>query len=302
MPTNKEIPKEYRKRINEVTNFIINNLNDDLSLEKLGTIANYSPFHFQKLFKQVTGESPKQYIIRMRLETSAHSLIMHYHKSITEVAIENGFSSPAIFARAFKNYFGISAEELRNMPVEQRLNSFKKGDQRKQLLETDLNFKNIRQADEMTVESLNITVKKTESINGIFVSTDLQDSATIHAAFKALIRSADIYDLLTLRSKFIGIIYPHQGIYKAFISVEPHQQIPSNLSVMQIHAGKFGSYRIKGDLLFAFATFKVFAKVWLPESGYRMSDICGYEIFSENPLTKSYSDIEREILIAVEPE
>jgi len=299
---NKEIPKEYRKRINEVTNFIIRNLNDDLSLEKLGAIANYSPFHFQKLFKQVTGESPKQYIIRMRLETSAHSLIMHYHKSITEVAIENGFSSPATFARAFKNYFGISAEELRNMPVEQRLNSFKKGDQRKQLLETDLNFKNIRPEDEMTVESLNITVKKTESISGIFVSTDLQDSATIYAAFKALIRSVDIYGLLTVRSKFIGIIHPHQGIYKAFVSVEPHQQIPSNLSVMQIHAGKFGSYRIKGDLPFAFATFKVFAKVWLPESGYRMPDICGYEIFSETPLTKSYNDIEREILIAVEPE
>ena len=298
----KNIPKEYSRSINDAINFILNNLNEELSLKKLAKVANYSPFHFQKIFKRTTGESPKHFITRMRLETAAHLLVMHHYKSISEVSIDTGFSSPSTFSRAFKNYFGISAEALRSMPMEKRMNSFKRGDQRKQLLETDLNFKNIRPGDEMTPESLNISIKKTESLSGIFVSTDLQDATTIRAAFKALIQSADIYDLITPRSKFIGIIYPHQGIYKAFVSVQPHKQIPSNLSVMQIHAGKFGSYKIKGDLLFAFATFKVFAKVWLPESGYRMPDICGYEIFSENPLTKSYNDIQREILIAVEPE
>jgi DNA gyrase inhibitor GyrI len=154
----------------------------------------------------------------------------------------------------------------------------------------------------MTPESLKIMVKKTGSVKGIFVSTDLQDVATICAAFKTIIQSADIYDLLTPRSKFIGIIYPHQNLYKAVVSVEPYQQIPSNFSVMDIRGGKFGTYKIRGDLTYAFASFKVFAKVWLAGSGYRMTDICGYEIFSENPLTKSYSEIEREILIAIEPE
>ncbi len=297
----KNIPKEYSRSINAAIDFILNNLNEELSLKKLAKVANYSPFHFQKIFKRTTGESPKHFITRMRLETAAHLLIMHNHKSINEVSIDSGFSSPSTFARAFRNYFGISAEELRSMPMEQRMNSFKKGDQKKQLLETDLNFKNIRPSDEMTPESLNIAVKKTESVRGIFVSTDLQDTANIRAAFKVLIQSADIYDLLTPRSKFIGIIYPHQGIYKAFISIEPHQQIPSNLSVMQIQGGKFGAYKMKGDLPFAFATFKVFAKAWLPESGYRMPDICGFEIFSQNPLTKPYDEIEREILIEVEP-
>jgi AraC family transcriptional regulator len=298
----KNIPREYSRSINAAINFILKNLNEDLSLDKLAKVANYSPFHFQKIFKQATGESPKHFIIRMRLETAAHSLIMHYHKSITEVAFDSGFSSPATFARAFRNYFGISAEELRSMPVEQRLNSFKKGNQKKQLLETDLNFRNIKPGDEMTTESLKIMVKKTETARGIFVSTDLQDVVTIRAAFKAIIQSADIYDLLTSRSKFIGIIYPHQNLYKAVVSVEPHQLVPSNLNVLQIRGGKFGAYKIKGDLTFAFATFKVFAKSWLPESGYRMPDICGYEVFSESPLNKSYQEIEREIFIAVEPE
>jgi AraC family transcriptional regulator len=296
----KNIPKEYSRSINAAINFILKNLNENLSLEQLAKVANYSPFHFQKIFKQSTGESPKHFITRMRLETAAHFIIIHPHKSITEIGIDSGFSSPATFARAFRNYFGISAEELRRMPVEQRLNSFKKGGQKKQLLETDLNFKNINPGDEMTPESLKIVVKKTESIRGIFVSTDLQDAATICAAFKAIIQSAEIYDLLTLRSKFIGIIYPHQNLYKAVVSVEPYQQIPSNLNVMQIQGGKFGAYKIRNNLPFAFATFKVFTQAWLPESGYRMTDICGYEVFSENPLNKSYHEMEREIFIAIE--
>ncbi len=55
-------------------NFIFKNLKEELSLEKLASTANYSAFHFQKIFKQVIGESPKQYIIRLRLENAAHSL------------------------------------------------------------------------------------------------------------------------------------------------------------------------------------------------------------------------------------
>lgn len=98
----KELPNEYIKKTNEVINFILSNLAEDLSLEKLAKLANYSPFHFQKIFKLVIGETPKQYIIRMRLQTAAHSLVVHHEKSITEIALNSGFSSSATFARAFK--------------------------------------------------------------------------------------------------------------------------------------------------------------------------------------------------------
>lgn len=101
---------------------MLKNLNEELTLQKLAGIANYSPFHFQKIFKQEIGESPKQYIIRMRLENAAHSLFVYRHRSITEIALDSGFASNATFARAFKNYFGFSAEEFRKLSPKEKVN------------------------------------------------------------------------------------------------------------------------------------------------------------------------------------
>ncbi len=302
MLINKDIPKEYSRSINAVINFILKNLNEDLSLEILAGVANYSPFHFQKIFKQVIGESPRQYINRMRLETAAHYLIIHRYKSVTEIAMDCGFSSTATFARAFKNYFGVSAEELRSIPAQERLKRFKKGNQQKQLLDTDINFRNIKADKKITEESLKIIVKKVAPIRGIFVNTSLQDESKIQAAFKKINQLADVNELLNTSSNFIGIIYPHQNSYRAMVSVHAHHQIPNGLSIMEIGAGRFATYKIKGTLTYTFKTFKIFTELWLPNSGYRMSDITGFEIFSENPLTQPYHKIEREIHIPVEAE
>src|SRR6266496_318111 len=300
MAFDKEIPKEYSKRMNEVINFILINLKEDLPLEKLAAVANYSPFHFQKIFKQVTGESPKQFIIRSRLETAAHLLIMHEHKSITEVALENGFSSPANFARSFKDYFGFSADELRNMPINERHNLHKKRDKQKQLLDTDNFFKSII-IDKATEELLKVSVKRMSSIRGIFINTSLEDDIKIQTAFKKIIQSADAHDLLTQTSHFIGIIYPHQGLYRTVVTINPHQSIPKSLSTTEISTGKFASYKTSGNIKGTFKSIKTFAELWLPKSGYRIANIFGFEILAENPLTKPYHLMEREIYIPVEP-
>jgi AraC family transcriptional regulator len=113
---NHNIKPEYRQAVMKVQHFINLNLTGDVSLETLAGIANYSPFHFQKIFTEAISETPKQYVIRLRLERAAHFIKIFPNLPINEIASGCGFSSDAIFSRAFKNYYGISADQFRKLP------------------------------------------------------------------------------------------------------------------------------------------------------------------------------------------
>ena len=80
-----------------------------MSLVSLARVAAFSPFHFHRVFRAVTGETLFGFIQRLRLERSAGALLAAPDRSVLEVALDHGFSSAATFARAFKAHFGMSA-------------------------------------------------------------------------------------------------------------------------------------------------------------------------------------------------
>lgn len=288
----KEIPNEYRVRINEVINFILHNLSEELSLQQLADIAQYSPFHFQKIFKQVVGESPKQYVIRMRLETAAHALIMHQHKTVTEIALENGFSSSATFARSFKNYFGNSAEEFRSIPRRQNAERYQD--------RASIQIKKVTSEEiESCLTSLNIRVQKKKAFRGVFVNAKLYDDESIQTSFRKIGQIAETHDLVSPDSHFAGAVYLHSGIYRAMIITE--SKISQNLNVLEIPAGKYVILDLLNGFKENLEQLKIFVEFWIPESGYRIADIVGYEIFTESPLEKPYNEIKKEIYIPIEP-
>ncbi len=108
----KEIQADYAHRINRVFEFIDKNLDSDLSLDTISSIAFFSPFHFHRVFKYVTGETLNGYIKRRRIEKSAQDLL-HKKISTTEIAHEYGFSDNSSYSRAFKKYFGLSPTEFK---------------------------------------------------------------------------------------------------------------------------------------------------------------------------------------------
>lgn len=295
---NYTISNEYSKRINAVINFILENLKEELSLKKIAAIANYSPFHFQKLFKQITGESPKQFIIRLRLENSARCLIIDCHKSITEIALDNGFSSIAAFARAFKNYFGISAEELRGFSPTELL-SFRKLTNVNKNSELKLFFD--RKYDPgYWKKNLKVSLTQFNSFRAISFNTPMSDINRIQSGYKKIIQYADFYDLLTPDTKFIGKINPLTGLFKASVTLQSYQTPPPNTGIIQIESGKFATYKIKGDSIKTIHSFHTFYELWLSKTTYRIKHHYNFEILSLNPLTKPYYNITREIYIPIE--
>ncbi|MGM0829487.1 MAG: helix-turn-helix domain-containing protein [Bacillota bacterium] len=75
--------KIQRNQIDKVVEFIDLHLSEDLSLEQLAKVSTYSPYHFQRVFKRLIGETPAGYVKRMRLENAAHMLIYEQQLSIT---------------------------------------------------------------------------------------------------------------------------------------------------------------------------------------------------------------------------
>ena len=291
-----EIPDVVRKQIEKSVNYILKGLQGDLSLEKLAAISNYSPFHFQKLFKSVMGESPKQYVKRMRLETAAHYLIIHKNKSIQAIAMDCGFSSPAVFSRAFKNYFEVSAEEFRQIPQPGRIMVRKKANHLKQLLENTHHEKSLK-----TLPDFEIEIKRLPSQPGICVNTSFHSMEPIEKALKQVMTFARAHDIYQPDTQLMGIMYPHHNIYRAFIPVPEHVKIPSALNQTEIRAGKYACFKVTGSIGQIFEKLTGFHNRWLPENGYKLADIFGFEIFSEPPFKKNYNEVERIIYVPIEP-
>jgi len=293
----KNLPKEHRQSIEKTINYILKHLDKDLSLETLAEVANYSPFHFQKLFKDAVGDSPKQYVKRMRLEVAAHYLVVHPKKPVSDIAEQTGFSSPAVFARAFKAYFGITAEELRKLPHKERRKAMHNGNAHlKKLIGDRSPLEKPRQPKPMKVE-----IKILPAISGICLNTTFEDQSHIQEGLTELIRLAKSHDLFNKNSKIMGIIYPHHNIYRSFISVEQPELLPKKFHKTEIKPGKYASFRFKGNIKNAFDHITWFYHTWMPENGYKLADICGYEWFKGNPSGNAYEETEREIYIPIEP-
>jgi AraC family transcriptional regulator len=82
------------------------------SLDALAREAGLSRFHFHRLFREVVGETPKQYALRLRLERAALRLLID-RASILDVALDAGFQSHETFSRAFRRRFGASPRGYR---------------------------------------------------------------------------------------------------------------------------------------------------------------------------------------------
>ncbi|MFP7656570.1 AraC family transcriptional regulator [Chryseobacterium proteolyticum] len=56
----------YKKRIVKIIRYIEDHLDSELSLEKVAELGAYSPFHFHRVFKLITGETLQSYVIRKK--------------------------------------------------------------------------------------------------------------------------------------------------------------------------------------------------------------------------------------------
>lgn len=103
---------EYRVRINEVIRYIEDQLAQKMTLDDMAQVANFSKYHFSRIFTSIVGVTPIIYLTRKRLE-KAVTYLGDTDIAILEISLLCGFESVSSFNAAFKRHYGLTPSEVR---------------------------------------------------------------------------------------------------------------------------------------------------------------------------------------------
>ena len=101
------------RMVEELDNYIRENVSDEISNTEIGAIFGYHPFYVSRMLKERKGMTLRQYIIAYRLKCAKRMLELS-DKSAAEIAEECGFTDASYFAKTFKATFGMTPKEYRN--------------------------------------------------------------------------------------------------------------------------------------------------------------------------------------------
>jgi AraC family transcriptional regulator len=93
--------------IQTAVEYINRHITEDISIDEISSACYLSKYHFCRIFKQKTGITVMEYILKTRI-MMAKELLCGPKLSVTEISEACGFSSISYFSRAFKNETGLS--------------------------------------------------------------------------------------------------------------------------------------------------------------------------------------------------
>lgn len=109
---NDDVVADSGRRFEKVYNYIGHNLDKKISLDELAEMSHLSRFYFIRAFREETGYTPHEYIIRSRVN-SAVFFLSATGMSLSEITYKCGFSNESAFSNKFKELMGITPLQFR---------------------------------------------------------------------------------------------------------------------------------------------------------------------------------------------
>lgn len=300
---------EYISRINRVIDYIESHLEDELRLEQLAAVACFSPFHFHRIFRAIVGETLNQFIQRVRIEKAAGRLLSDPDRSVTEIALDCGFSGSAAFARVFKHHFGMSATQWRLQSADTNSKNGKfKSKNRKTLGKNGKAFiqsssyidhvtNNLTWRIEMVDKNeLKIEVKELPAQHVAYVrhmGPYKGDGALFEDLFNRLMTWAGPRGLCKDEAKVMAVYHDDPKVTQedklrvsACLTIDEDTAVTGDIGKMKIEGGAYAvaSFELKGSHEYEDAWNMVYGQ-WLPESGFQPDDRLCYELYHNDPKT-----------------
>ena len=100
-------------RLSMITSYIRDNYREEISLESLARIFGYSPVYLSRMFRKYAKINYRDYFQNVRLEYAREELL-HADKTISQIALDNGFPNSKALANNFRKKYGILPSEFQS--------------------------------------------------------------------------------------------------------------------------------------------------------------------------------------------
>ncbi|HLD89904.1 MAG TPA: AraC family transcriptional regulator [Patescibacteria group bacterium] len=277
---------DYLNQVQRAIDFIEDNLNKEILIRKIANEGGMSQWHFQRMFRAITGDTVKEYVRNRRLTFAARMLRSNKNIRILDLALDCQFESQESFSRAFKKYFGITPKKFISSSKDLNMISKLRIDEvYLEHLQKGVTMKpKIIEKDEMKLVGIGV------QFIGVFSEGGKDDKVIPQLWGRFKTRISEIKN--RVEAHRIGIVdcYPTDSeyesddnlVYFACVEVNSFCEIPKGMRAMIIPKSKFASFTHNGEPNDIDRTLKYIYGSWLPKSDYKRANGPDFEVLSKD--------------------
>lgn len=257
---------DKKKLVNQSIDYIMQHLDEDLSLDTVSSHFYVSKYYFSRIFKEETGETLYSFIKRCKVDQSAIDMRLNPEKMITDIGLEYGYSS--------SNYSSLFKKHHNTSPAI---------------------FRQSMQAHRMPVPFNPKRVIQFKTAEEYAAQIEIQEHSDLFVIYERFIGNyVDIEkNWYRFLDQYKGILNDDTILVERFF----HDPVITNASqcicdlcmtteqdrdlnnVMWIKGGKWIVYHFEGEIKDIFETLQGIFSVWLPQSGYKMRFRYGLNVY-----------------------
>ncbi|MFW6287930.1 MAG: helix-turn-helix domain-containing protein [bacterium] len=229
------------KTIQNIVDYIEDNIKKDISLDDLANYSNFSKYHLHRIFRSITNTRLIDYVRGRKLSNSVHFLI-NSNLNIIDIAQEFGFKYEQSYIRAFKREFNITPARYRRNQTQLSLTN---------ILDTNL----IKSIDNGIILNPEIIFKPSFHIIGIENRINHQENVEKYTAAKSA-RSFYLNYQKKIKNalkpeKFIGLsryqkLSDPESVYITALEVTSLNDIPDDLIGLTLAANTYAVFKYIG--------------------------------------------------------
>src|SRR5271167_3246430 len=295
--TKTQAKSEYVLKIDRVIDHLRRNLDRSVKLAELAEVACFSEFHFHRIFTAVSGETLNNFTNRLRLEKAAR-LLRYSGQSLTDIALDCGFSSSATFARAFRSGYDTSPSQFR------KSGKIKKSKICKELFPQDeygLPMSAEEKKAAFPVRLIDIPERQVAYLR----VTNAFDLDRMLAALVTVIewaKSQDVFSQGILFGMTVDdphVTPKHLYRYEVCLASSLPFECMAGMSQLKMPAMRYAAIKVSGDIHKVATAWDYLYRDWLIHSAYEPEHAPALEVFLDKEKAMDWSHFELELCLPV---